>query len=237
MASGCELLMFPILNYWEQHIYSGFFLLIYLFSVGVRLPVLTRFSDFLCLILFFSLCFFIFPGCLCLLMMFSMSFFSFQGMVAILFLFPYICFLCLWNFMTWVLAYQNSERSHIGNVFNKLLKQIGNPVDFELPDWFNKWKPMPYTFIKRSILLSLELTNFKFLLNKPFHVGNYHFNFIYFSACYIPIGFSLLFFPHETLLIGWTCHSLIFLYCCLFSWICSICLFIQWFYMRWKCFF
>ncbi|RXH74183.1 hypothetical protein DVH24_028904 [Malus domestica] len=45
----------------------------------------------------------------------------------------------------------NSERSHIGNVFNKLLKQIGNPVDFELPDWFNKWKPMPYTFIKRNI--------------------------------------------------------------------------------------
>lgn len=46
---------------------------------------------------------------------------------------------------------KNSERSHIGNVFNKLLKQIGNPVDFELPDWFNKWKPMPYTFIKRNI--------------------------------------------------------------------------------------
>lgn len=52
---------------------------------------------------------------------------------------------------------KNSERSHIGNVFNKLLKQIGNPVDFELPDWFNKWKPMPYTFIKRNIYLTKKI--------------------------------------------------------------------------------
>lgn len=47
---------------------------------------------------------------------------------------------------------QNSECSRIGNVFHKLMRQIGNPVDFELPDWFSKWKPMPYTFIRRSIL-------------------------------------------------------------------------------------
>ena len=48
---------------------------------------------------------------------------------------------------------QTPEHNHVRNLFNNLLKQIGNPVDFELPDWFNKWKPMPYTFIRRSILL------------------------------------------------------------------------------------
>nr|XP_011466732.1 PREDICTED: histone-lysine N-methyltransferase ASHH3-like isoform X3 [Fragaria vesca subsp. vesca] len=52
---------------------------------------------------------------------------------------------------------KHSERSHIGNVFNKLLKQIGSPVDFELPDWLNKWKPMNYTFIKRNIYLTKKI--------------------------------------------------------------------------------
>jgi len=32
-----------------------------------------------------------------------------------------------------------------------LLKELQEPVDFELPDWF-KSKPMQYTYIKRSIL-------------------------------------------------------------------------------------
>uniref|UniRef100_A0A2N9IM17 SET domain-containing protein n=1 Tax=Fagus sylvatica TaxID=28930 RepID=A0A2N9IM17_FAGSY len=35
-------------------------------------------------------------------------------------------------------------------VFGILLSEIGNPVEFELPKWFNKWKPMSYTFIKRT---------------------------------------------------------------------------------------
>ena len=48
---------------------------------------------------------------------------------------------------------QTPKHNHVKNLFNNLLKQIRNPVDFELPDWFNKWKPMPYTFIRRSILL------------------------------------------------------------------------------------
>ncbi|XP_061989281.1 histone-lysine N-methyltransferase ASHH3 isoform X2 [Rosa rugosa] len=52
---------------------------------------------------------------------------------------------------------KHTERSHIGNVFNKLLKQIGSPVDFELPDWFSKWKPMNYTFIKRNIYLTKRI--------------------------------------------------------------------------------
>jgi len=29
-------------------------------------------------------------------------------------------------------------------------KELGEPVDFELPDSFNKSKPMQYTYIKRS---------------------------------------------------------------------------------------
>lgn len=50
---------------------------------------------------------------------------------------------------------KNSEGNHIGNVFNKLLNDIGNPVDFELPDWYYKRRPVPpYTFIKRNIYLT-----------------------------------------------------------------------------------
>ncbi|XP_041013792.1 histone-lysine N-methyltransferase ASHH3-like isoform X3 [Juglans microcarpa x Juglans regia] len=52
---------------------------------------------------------------------------------------------------------RNPEHGRIGGVFNKLLKQIGNPVDFELPDWFSKWKPTPYTFIKRNIYLTKRI--------------------------------------------------------------------------------
>ncbi|KAK8674759.1 hypothetical protein V6N13_032862 [Hibiscus sabdariffa] len=54
---------------------------------------------------------------------------------------------------------KSSDCSHIGYAFNKLLKQIGHPVEFELPDSFNKWKPTPstysYTVIRRSILFTL----------------------------------------------------------------------------------
>ncbi|XP_052207655.1 histone-lysine N-methyltransferase ASHH3 isoform X3 [Diospyros lotus] len=52
---------------------------------------------------------------------------------------------------------KKGERSGIRNVFNELLKEIGNPVEFELPEWFNKWKPMPYTFIKRNIYLTKKI--------------------------------------------------------------------------------
>ncbi|OMO66650.1 hypothetical protein CCACVL1_21036 [Corchorus capsularis] len=47
--------------------------------------------------------------------------------------------------------------NRIDYAFSKLLKQIGNPVDFELPDWFNKSKPIPYTFIKRNIYLTKKV--------------------------------------------------------------------------------
>lgn len=52
---------------------------------------------------------------------------------------------------------QSSDISCAGFIFNKLLKQIGDPVDFELPEWFEKWKPLPYKFIKRNIYLAKRI--------------------------------------------------------------------------------
>ncbi|KAL1341897.1 hypothetical protein HN51_028465 [Arachis hypogaea] len=49
---------------------------------------------------------------------------------------------------------KNSEQTSFGLVFSKLAEEIGEPVDFELPEWFNKCKPMPVTFIKRNIYLT-----------------------------------------------------------------------------------
>lgn len=46
------------------------------------------------------------------------------------------------------------DRSGIAHIFNHLIKDVGNPMEFELPYWFNEWKPLPYTNIKRSIHLS-----------------------------------------------------------------------------------
>ncbi|KAJ8565174.1 hypothetical protein K7X08_007750 [Anisodus acutangulus] len=45
----------------------------------------------------------------------------------------------------------------IGHVFNKLTSEMGDPVDFELPDWLNKWQPTPYTYIKRNIYLTKKV--------------------------------------------------------------------------------
>ncbi|KAH1115432.1 hypothetical protein J1N35_008810 [Gossypium stocksii] len=52
---------------------------------------------------------------------------------------------------------KSSDCSHIGYAFNKLMKQIGHPVEFELPDCFNKWKDTPYTFIRRNIYLTKRI--------------------------------------------------------------------------------
>ncbi|CAK7325030.1 unnamed protein product [Dovyalis caffra] len=41
--------------------------------------------------------------------------------------------------------------------FNKLLKEIGNQVEFELPDSFNKSKSTAYTVIKRNIYLTKRI--------------------------------------------------------------------------------
>ncbi|KAG5530301.1 hypothetical protein RHGRI_025302 [Rhododendron griersonianum] len=48
---------------------------------------------------------------------------------------------------------KKGEHSAIGNTFNKLLKEIGNPIEFSLPELFNNWQPS-YTSIKRSIHLT-----------------------------------------------------------------------------------
>ncbi|KAJ7970077.1 Histone-lysine N-methyltransferase ASHH3 [Quillaja saponaria] len=50
-----------------------------------------------------------------------------------------------------------ANKSSVGFVFNKLQKQIGGQVDFELPDWFSKWKDMPFTSIKRNIYLTKKM--------------------------------------------------------------------------------
>lgn len=46
---------------------------------------------------------------------------------------------------------QNHMRSPIFEIFSQMRNQIGPDVDFELPDWLIKPKPINYTFIKRSI--------------------------------------------------------------------------------------
>ncbi|KAG2384941.1 Histone-lysine N-methyltransferase [Vigna angularis] len=57
---------------------------------------------------------------------------------------------------------KNSEQTHFGSVFNKLLKELREPVDFELPNWFNKSKPMQYSYIKRNIYLTKKVKRSRF---------------------------------------------------------------------------
>ncbi|GLT89312.1 hypothetical protein SLE2022_072990 [Rubroshorea leprosula] len=52
---------------------------------------------------------------------------------------------------------KSSDCSRIAQAFNKLSMQMGNPVDFELPDWFDKWKTTTYTYIKRNIYLTKKI--------------------------------------------------------------------------------
>lgn len=52
---------------------------------------------------------------------------------------------------------KNFERSGIAHIFNHLIKDVGNPMEFELPYWFNEWKPLPYTNIKRNIYLTKKI--------------------------------------------------------------------------------
>ncbi|KAF3684445.1 Histone-lysine N-methyltransferase ASHH3 [Capsicum annuum] len=52
-----------------------------------------------------------------------------------------------------------TKKSAMGHVFNKLTSEIGDPVDFELPDWLSKWQPTatPYTWIRRNIYLTKKV--------------------------------------------------------------------------------
>ncbi|KAF8402445.1 hypothetical protein HHK36_013401 [Tetracentron sinense] len=52
---------------------------------------------------------------------------------------------------------KNSEDISVGHIFYKLMKEIGSPVDFQLPDWLRKRKPNPYTFIRRNIYLAKKI--------------------------------------------------------------------------------
>ncbi|PIN22769.1 Histone-lysine N-methyltransferase [Handroanthus impetiginosus] len=52
---------------------------------------------------------------------------------------------------------KKAECVGIGQVFNKLVKQIGSPVDFELPESLNKWKPTSYSFIRRNVYLTKKM--------------------------------------------------------------------------------
>ncbi|KAL2507917.1 Histone-lysine N-methyltransferase ASHH3 [Forsythia ovata] len=52
---------------------------------------------------------------------------------------------------------KHSGRSGILQVFDKLVEEIGSPVDFELPEWLNKWKPTPYSFIRRNVYLAKKV--------------------------------------------------------------------------------
>ncbi|GKB19344.1 histone-lysine N-methyltransferase ASHH3-like protein isoform X1, partial [Tanacetum coccineum] len=51
---------------------------------------------------------------------------------------------------------KKTERGDIGQVFERLTKEIGEPVEFELPDWLNKWRP-DYKYIKRNIYLTKKV--------------------------------------------------------------------------------
>nr|XP_043632350.1 histone-lysine N-methyltransferase ASHH3-like isoform X2 [Erigeron canadensis] len=46
------------------------------------------------------------------------------------------------------------EQGDIGQMFEKLAKEIGEPVDFELPDWLKK--SQDYTMIRRNIYLTTQ---------------------------------------------------------------------------------
>lgn len=48
---------------------------------------------------------------------------------------------------------QNLANSSTEDIFNKMLQKLehGSAVEFQLPDWLNKSKPLPYTFIKRNV--------------------------------------------------------------------------------------
>ncbi|XP_075097274.1 histone-lysine N-methyltransferase ASHH3 isoform X2 [Nicotiana tabacum] len=62
-----------------------------------------------------------------------------------------------WSTIEAMPAMKTAVHGGIGHVFSKLTKEIGDPVDFELPDWLNKWQSMPYTFIKRNIYLTKKV--------------------------------------------------------------------------------
>ncbi|GER46072.1 histone-lysine N-methyltransferase ASHH3 [Striga asiatica] len=52
---------------------------------------------------------------------------------------------------------QNAEYIGVGQIFSKLVKEIGSPVDFELPESYNKWKSTSYCSIRRNVYLTKKV--------------------------------------------------------------------------------
>lgn len=121
---------------------------------------------------------------------------------------------------------QKGEHSAIGNTFNKLLKEIGNPIEFSLPELFNNWQPS-YTSIKRSIhlttvqssinhlvLLSFSLSVFPFFLLGVFCSVQCLFgSYVLYSSLLDMPYFSFFNFWHspDSVSVCWKSTSVIFL--------------------------
>lgn len=54
---------------------------------------------------------------------------------------------------------KNLECCSVEDIFKKMVQKLehGSPVEFQLPDWLNKKKPMSYTFIKRNVYLTKKV--------------------------------------------------------------------------------
>ncbi|KAL8139629.1 hypothetical protein V2J09_005650 [Rumex salicifolius] len=52
---------------------------------------------------------------------------------------------------------KDSESSGMGHIFDKLVNDLGNPIEFELPERFDKWKRKPYKFLRRNIYLTKKV--------------------------------------------------------------------------------
>ncbi|WOK93002.1 histone-lysine N-methyltransferase ASHH3-like isoform X1 [Canna indica] len=49
---------------------------------------------------------------------------------------------------------QKHEQGNIEQIFEKLIKELSNQDDFDLPSWLKKWKPAQYIGIKRNVYLT-----------------------------------------------------------------------------------
>ncbi|CAL9073007.1 unnamed protein product [Musa textilis] len=50
--------------------------------------------------------------------------------------------------------YQKQEQGSIKRIFEEMLTELGDQVDFDLPSWLKKWKPAQYISIKRNVYLT-----------------------------------------------------------------------------------
>lgn len=102
---------------------------------------------------------------------------------------PLSLFTSLQAFVSLSCLIQKTKREGFGSIFTRLLDEIPSPVEFELPDWLNKSKPVHYIVIKRSILLYSYLSNYSIqstsmALSVSFSLESYdlfyHFQFLFY---------------------------------------------------------